>query len=113
MAFGRDGDFVFLDLTRAAFDLSDRGVGGRLAPGRSDVFLYTDRGVYRPGETVHLAALLRDRAGHAIKDAAAHAEDAPPRWRRGARADADEGQVGGFQQDLPISASARTGTWSA
>ena len=30
-------------------------------PGPLDAFLYGDRGVYRPGETVHLNALLRDR----------------------------------------------------
>src|SRR5262245_6467351 len=35
-AFRRDGDFSFLDLTRAAYDLSDRGVGGRVAPANLD-----------------------------------------------------------------------------
>jgi hypothetical protein len=30
MAYGPDGDFNFLELGRAAFDLSDRGVSGRL-----------------------------------------------------------------------------------
>ena len=29
MAYGPDGDFTFLDLRRSAFDLTDRGVGGR------------------------------------------------------------------------------------
>jgi tetratricopeptide (TPR) repeat protein len=33
MAFG-NGDYNFLDLTKPAFDLSDRGVEGRAAPGR-------------------------------------------------------------------------------
>src|SRR4030095_3289628 len=69
MALGRDRDSVFLDLSHAAFDLSDRGVGGRLAPGPTDAFMYTDRGVYRPGEPVQLVTLLRDGAGHAIKNA--------------------------------------------
>ncbi|MGB5062387.1 MAG: hypothetical protein WBQ37_01320, partial [Candidatus Competibacter sp.] len=38
MAFG-NGDYNFLDLTKPAFDLSDRGVGGRAAPGPVDTFL--------------------------------------------------------------------------
>ena len=42
---------------RAAFDLTDRGVKGRASPGPLDVFVYTERGVYRPGETVHITAL--------------------------------------------------------
>ena len=61
-----DGDGTFLALTGAGFDLSDRGVGGRPAPGPVDAYLYTDRGIYRPGETVHLTALVRNDRGHAI-----------------------------------------------
>jgi uncharacterized protein YfaS (alpha-2-macroglobulin family) len=64
-AFGPDGDFSVHDLTRPAFDLSDRGVGGRPAPGPLDSFAWTDRGIYRPGETVHLSVLMRDRLGKA------------------------------------------------
>src|SRR4029079_11636612 len=60
-----DGDYPFLDLSTAAFDLTDRGVKGRNPPGPIDAFAYTDRGVYRPGEQVHLAALARDSIGKA------------------------------------------------
>lgn len=60
------GDHTFLALTGPGFDLADRGVSGRAAPGPVDAYLYTDRGIYRPGETVHLTALVRDDRGHAI-----------------------------------------------
>ncbi|MEZ5584483.1 MAG: MG2 domain-containing protein [Candidatus Competibacteraceae bacterium] len=66
MAYGQQGDFNFLDLTGPAFDLTDRGVEGRELPGPVDVFLYTERGVYRPGETVQLMALMRDSRGYAL-----------------------------------------------
>jgi uncharacterized protein YfaS (alpha-2-macroglobulin family) len=66
MAYGADQDFSFLDLRRPAFDLTDRGVGGRPAPGPVDAYLYTERGVYRPGETVRSVAMLRDDVGAAI-----------------------------------------------
>ncbi len=65
MAYTSDGDFSFLDLRRPAFDLTDRGVGGRATPGPTDAYLYTERGVYRPGETVETTAMLRDRVGAA------------------------------------------------
>ncbi len=55
-------DYAFLSLKSPAFDLSDRGVAGRKAPDGLDAFVYTERGVYRTGETVHITALLRDRA---------------------------------------------------
>lgn len=60
------GDHGFLDLKQSAFDLSDRGVKGRVAPAALDAFLYTERGVYRSGETVHVTALLRDQKGAAV-----------------------------------------------
>src|SRR5262249_37764982 len=66
MAYGADGDFNFLEVGRAAFDLSDRGVSGRPPPGPVDAYLYTDRGIYRPGETVHLTALVRDDKADAM-----------------------------------------------
>jgi uncharacterized protein YfaS (alpha-2-macroglobulin family) len=68
IAKGPDGDFVFLDLTRGGFDLSDRGVTGRASPGGVDVMAWTERGIYRAGETVHLSALARDGRGEALAD---------------------------------------------
>src|SRR5262249_21716071 len=56
MAYG-GGDFAALDLNRPALDLSDRGVDGRRAPGDIDAYMFTERGVYRPGERVALTAL--------------------------------------------------------
>jgi uncharacterized protein YfaS (alpha-2-macroglobulin family) len=64
MAYSGD-DFSFLDLRRPAFDLTDRGVSGRETPGPIDAFLYTERGIYRPGEVVQASAMLRDRVGAA------------------------------------------------
>ena len=60
------GDFAFLDLTKPPFDLSDRGVEGRAAPGPVDVFATTERGVYRPGEVVHMTVLARDAQAEAL-----------------------------------------------
>lgn len=66
MAYGAGADFSFLDLRRPAFDLTDRGVEGRSNPGEIDAYMYTDRGVYRPGETVNVTTLLRDQQSRAI-----------------------------------------------
>ena len=75
---------------RAAFDLTDRGVKGRAVSGAVDAFLYTERGVYRTGETVALTALLRDGKGVAVPGlpldpcgAAARRRRVPPRPGRG------------------------------
>ncbi len=62
------GDYGFLDLGQTPFDLTDRGVKGRTAPGALDAFVVTERGVYRSGETVFITALLRDAKGVAVPD---------------------------------------------
>ena len=59
-------DFSRLELNKTPFDFSDRGVAGRDQPGPVDAFLYTERGVYRPGETVQLMAMLRDASAIAL-----------------------------------------------
>ncbi|MGH7120773.1 MAG: alpha-2-macroglobulin family protein [Acetobacteraceae bacterium] len=60
------GDFTLLRLDRPAFDLADRGVSGPAPPGPLDAFMWLDRGIYRPGETVRIMALLRNSAGRPI-----------------------------------------------
>ena len=60
-AFGPGDDFAALDLSVAAFDLSDRGVEGQPQPGPLDAYVWLDRGIYRPGETVQVMALLREQ----------------------------------------------------
>jgi uncharacterized protein YfaS (alpha-2-macroglobulin family) len=66
MAYGDGGDFSFTDLRRAAFDLTDRGVSGRETPGPVDAYVYTERGVYRPGETVQATTMMRNNIGAAV-----------------------------------------------
>ncbi|MCB1450284.1 MAG: alpha-2-macroglobulin family protein [Nitratireductor sp.] len=61
-------DFVFLDMTKAGFDLSDRGVSGRETPGPLDLYTYLDRGIFRPGETVNMVSLVRDDSVAAAGD---------------------------------------------
>ncbi|WP_395020235.1 MG2 domain-containing protein [Dongia sp.] len=112
MAFRKDGDFSFLDLTRGGFDLSDRGVGGRSMPGYFDLFFYSDRGVYRPGETVHLTGLLRDQGAKAITGEKITLKLLRPDGVESTRFDNLRDEGGGYQVDLPIAATARTGSWT-
>ncbi|MFQ5653795.1 MAG: alpha-2-macroglobulin, partial [Planctomycetota bacterium] len=39
------------------------GLAGRTWPESYEAFLYTERGVYRPGDAIHVTGILRDRAG--------------------------------------------------
>jgi hypothetical protein len=111
MAFG-GGDYNFLDLTKPAFDLSDRGVEGRAAPGAVDVFLYTERGVYRPGETVELMALVRDSRGYAQPDAPLILKVFRPDEVETAQPRPANPVLGGYHVQVPLASNARTGAWT-
>ncbi len=111
VARGADNDYGFLDITKQAFDLSDRGVGGRTPPGPLDAMVFTERGVYRPGENVYVTALLRD--------AAANAAAGTPLILKLYRPDgvedrrqvlADQGN-GGRSWQIALAETAMTGTW--
>ena len=107
-----DADFVFLDMTRAGFDLSDRGVGGRAAPGAVDVFAWTERGIYRAGETVHGAALARDDAAGAVENLPLTFIYSRPDGVEERRIVADGRTLGGYHAPLDLQPSAMLGTWS-
>jgi hypothetical protein len=106
-------DFAFLDLTRPGFDLTDRGVEGRASPGPLDVFVYAERGVYRPGETVHIAGLVRDADARAVSGTPLTFVFSRPDGVEFRREVVRDGGLGGYQVDFDLQESAMRGTWRA
>ncbi len=108
----RGDDFMFLDLRRAAFDLSDRGVSGRPAPAETDAFVYLDRGIYRPGETVQIVSLLRDAAVNVIENASLTLLVRRPDGIEYRRLTVDNLVAGGVHVPVTLSRSAMRGPWT-
>ena len=104
-------DYAFLSLKSPAFDLSDRGVAGRPVPAGLDAFVYTERGVYRTGETVAVTALLRDVRGVAAPNVPLTLVIARPDGVEYRRALVPDQGLGGRSMSVPIVAAASTGTW--
>jgi len=113
LAKGPDGDFVFLDLTRGGFDLSDRGVAGRTSPGGVDVMAWTERGIYRAGETVHLSALARDGKTEALTDLPLTLILQRPDGVEDRRAVSGGAALGGHGLALALPDNAMQGAWRA
>jgi alpha-2-macroglobulin len=105
------GDYAFLSLRSPAFDLSDRGVAGRHAPAGLDGFVFTERGVYRSGESVHVTALLRDPQGTAAVGVPLTLVVERPDGVEYRRVTVADQGVGGRSLDVPLVQSAPTGTW--
>ncbi len=125
MAYGPNADFTLQDLTRAPIDLSSQLKGdagrkrdlptgrGRSASQAVDGFLYADRGIYRPGETVHLVALVRDALSRAVKGrpgALVIRRPSGTEFRRIRFAGAPDGEIA---QDIVLPAEAPRGGWRA
>ncbi|MBC7137974.1 MAG: alpha-2-macroglobulin family protein [Defluviimonas sp.] len=104
-------DFAFLPLTDPEFDLSDRGVAGREAAPPIDLFLTTDRGAYRAGETVHATALARDPRTEALEGLPLTLRLMRPDGVEYARVLAPDAGAGGHVAALPIAGNAPRGTW--
>ena len=114
MVVVKDGkaDIGFLSLTDPEFDLSDRGVEGREPAPPVDVFLTTDRGAYRAGETVYATALARDAVADAVDGLPLTAILMRPDGVEYSRQLVEDKGAGGHVFELPIAGSAPRGVWS-
>ncbi|MEM1048549.1 MAG: alpha-2-macroglobulin family protein [Pseudomonadota bacterium] len=105
------GDYAFLDLKASGLDLTDRGVDGREAPGPVDVFLTTERGIYRPGETVFATALTRDSRSEAIADLPLTVMIFRPDGKESERRLIPQQAAGGSLTQIALDRSAMRGAW--
>ncbi len=109
------GELTWLDVRHTAWELGDSDTSGQpyLRTGHA-AFMYTDRGVYRPGETLRLRAIV-----HGSGDVAP-AKAFPVKWQlhrpdgRDWKSDvvmlADDG---GASADVPLPTDLPSGQWSA
>ncbi len=111
IAEGEKGDTVLIDLAKPGFDLSDRGVDGRAAPPPMDAYLYTERGIYRPGSTVHAIALLRNQRAEAIPSVPLTLIITRPDGVEHRRFSLKDKGLGSYGADIPLIGSVMRGTW--
>ncbi len=105
------GDFAFVDLNEAAMDLSDRGVAGRSAPSRIDIFASFERGAYRPSETVYATILARDSRVDATTGLPLTAVLYRPDGVEASRQVLADAGAGGRVFEHGLSSGAMRGTW--
>lgn len=107
-----EGELSFLELDRPPLDLVELGVDGRTPPGPLDAFLWTERGVYRPGETVHLGVLLRDARAQAVADLPVTLKLLRPDGIEAARRTLPGDPLGGGTTRFEVAPDAYSGVWS-
>lgn len=105
------GDYVFLDVSKGGFDLTDRGVEGRPTPGPLDLFATTERGVYRPGESVFLTALLRDTRARSVNGLPLTMEVERPDGVIASKQLLNDEGAGSYFTELVLTENAMRGAW--
>ena len=78
-----------------------------------DVYAWTERGVYRAGEEVHVSALARDASAKAVDDLPLTFIFERPDGVEAQRLIGSGKPLGGYAVDLPLTSNARHGTWHA
>ncbi|PUB17437.1 alpha-2-macroglobulin family protein [Yoonia sediminilitoris] len=104
-------DMTYLSLTDPAFDLSDRGVEGREPSPPIDVFLATDRGAYRAGDTIHVTGLMRDQTALGLTGIPLTAVLTRPDRVEYSRVTSAVDSAGGHVFALPVASTVPRGTW--
>ncbi len=124
MAYGDQGDLAVLDLERSPVDLAaqaGRGaetpdahlIEGRGATNAVDGYVYGDRGIYRPGERVHITALVRDRSSQSVNDRKGYILIDRPSGVEFRRYRFDSTNGGAVLADVDLAKSAPRGKWTA
>ncbi|MEN6429115.1 MAG: MG2 domain-containing protein, partial [Phycisphaerales bacterium] len=109
----KDGDLSYLQPGENQWVMDDVEQKGRPYGEHYETMLYTDRGVYRPGETVHLSGVIRDMTGAVPSRFPLSVKVSRPDGRRVAdlivnRRERDQGM---FHTDFTSSAEAQTGPY--
>ena len=107
----QDDNLAILSFQQSALDLSEFPVTG--APQNDlEVFVYSSRDLYRPGESVDLSLLLRDGDGRSVTAQPLSLSLKRPDGQVASRFTLRPEALGYYQHMLPISADAPTGKWS-
>jgi uncharacterized protein YfaS (alpha-2-macroglobulin family) len=108
-SWGRD--LTFLAFNQPALDLTEFAIAGR--PQReAEVFPWSGRDLYRPGETVNVAALLRDSDGRAMPAQPLFATLRQPDGRVVLQQRIEPSELGAYAFSRAIALDAPTGRWS-
>lgn len=106
----RGEDFSLLSFAQPALDLSEFPIDGRKHTS-IDVFAWSSRDLFRPGETVRVSALMRDGDGKAVPAQPLFATLRQPDGRLRETRKLDGGALGYFEYSEVVALDAPTGRW--
>lgn len=110
----KSGNYAYAKLEDGnALSLSNFDVSGKQLQKGLKGFMYTERGVYRPGDSIHLTFVLNDVANKLPKGHPVKLEVTDARGKLVQRTIANEGIDGFYYFPIKTETSAPTGNWQA
>lgn len=108
-----DGDFTFLHLPDTAVETSRYAVDGkRDNPTGFDAFVYGDRTIYRPGETMHVNTVVRSATWQSAGEIPLLIRVLTPNGREFRSFRKTTNAQGAVSTDVPLDPAAVTGTYT-
>jgi uncharacterized protein YfaS (alpha-2-macroglobulin family) len=105
-------EIALIPFRQPALDLSEFPITGRKQTAQ-DVYAWSGRDLYRPGEPLQVSALLRDHDGRALSDALPlYATLRQPDGRAISTVPLQAGALGYYSYQRTLAADASTGKWS-
>ncbi len=110
----KDGRRSVIKANEMAWNLSSFDTEGvEVGPEGTRAFLFTERGVYRPGDTIHLSAIIRNQDETFPERHPVSLKLTNPRGQTVYEEVNTDGVDGFYQFRLPTAAEDPTGTWQA
>ncbi len=107
-------DYNFISLNTTSINSSQFDVGGRYDNETGlQVFMYSERNLYRPGETVNLSALIRDGKWKVPEKLPYKIEIITPRGQELKKVRKFTNEQGSFEYSFKLATSALTGRYTA
>lgn len=109
----RGGQRTAIKLNESALDLSTFDVGGHYDASATRAFVYTERGVYRPGDPIRVTAILRNDDNTFPRNHPLELRFFNPRGKQSTSITHKDAKDGVYVFELKTETSSYTGTWNA
>lgn len=110
----KDGDFNYLHFDESRIESSQYDVGGaRDNPSGYEAFYYSEREIYRPGDTLHYNVIFRDREWKPVKDIPVKVKIILPNGKEFVSHKGKLNDEGAFTSAVMFPVSTVTGTYQA
>lgn len=109
----KDEDFTYLHFKQSKVEISRYEVGGRREnPAGYQAFIYGDRNIYRPGETIHINTIIRNEKWEPVGNIPIKLKLLLPNGKEYTSIKGKLNSQGAFETSINLSTSCVTGTYT-